>query len=59
MENNINPMLLTIEVPETGIVSVSGTTYSPDERERILDIIKGVSGITEIRGAIAVMPAGV
>jgi len=59
LENNINPMLLTIEVPETGVVSVSGTTYSPEERERILDIIKGVSGVTEIRGAIAIMPPGV
>ncbi len=59
MEQNINPLLLDIEVPEIGVVQISGTTYSPEEKERIVEIIKGVSDITEVRGEISVMPTAV
>ncbi len=59
MEHDINPLLLNIEVPESGIVHISGTTYAPDEKDRIVDIIKGVPGVSEIRGEISVMPSGV
>jgi len=59
MEQNINPLLLNIDVPDIGVVYISGTTYSPEEKERIVGIIKGVPGITEVRGDISVMPAGV
>jgi cytidylate kinase len=59
MEQNINPLLLYIDVPDIGVVDISGTTYSPEEKERIVGVIKGVPGITEVRGDISVMPSGV
>jgi len=58
MEQNINPLLLHIEVPEIGVVDISGTTYSLEEKERIADIIKEVPGIREVRGEVSVIPSG-
>lgn len=59
MEQNVNTILLTIDVPETGVVQIGGTTYSREERESIVRVIQGVSGVTEVRGEISIMPAGI
>ena len=59
LENDINPFLLNIEVPEKGVVHLSGATYSQDEKDSLIDIIKGVSGVSEVHNEVGVMPPGI
>jgi osmotically-inducible protein OsmY len=59
LKNNINPFLLTIEVPEKGVVYLSGAAHSQEEKDSLIDIIKGVSGVSEVRNEVGVMPAGI
>ena len=59
LENDINPFLLNIEVPEKGVVHLSGATHSQDEKDSLIDIIKGVSGVSEVHNEVGVMPSGI
>jgi cytidylate kinase len=57
--NDINPFLININVPEKGVVHLSGAAHSQDERDLLVDVIGQVSGISEVRNEVGVMPSGV
>jgi cytidylate kinase len=59
LENDINPFLLNIEVPEKGVVRLSGAANSQVEKDNLVDIIQRVSGISEVRNEVGVMPSGI
>jgi len=59
LENDINPFLLNIDVPEKGVVHLSGAAHSKDEKDSLVDIIQGVSGVSEVRSEVGVIQSGI
>ena len=53
---NINLNLLHIEVLENGITHISGFSYNEEEKSRIIDTVKEVPGVVEVRSEMAVSP---
>lgn len=45
-----------IEVPEKGVVQVSGYADTEEARARFLKVVKGVPGVTEVRSEVGVLP---
>jgi cytidylate kinase len=54
--NNVNLSLLYIEVPEKGVARISGFSYNEEEKNRIIDIMREVPGISDVRAELAVSP---
>jgi hypothetical protein len=48
-----------IEVPEKGVVHITGATHMQGAEERLLKVVKGVPGVTEVRSEVVVMPPGI
>jgi len=57
IENDINITLLHIEISEDGATEIRGYAYTTDERDRVLDVVKGLSEISESTVNITVMPS--
>lgn len=47
-----------IEVPEKGVVHITGIAHVEGAEERLLKVVKGVPGVTDIRSEVVVMPPG-
>ncbi len=47
-----------IEVPEKGVLHITGATHTQGAEERLLKVVKGVPGVTEVRSEVVVMPPG-
>lgn len=58
LKNNLNISMLHVEVPEKGLAYIRGWTYEQGIKERVLDVVKGVPEVSEVRSEIAVLPAG-
>jgi cytidylate kinase len=48
-----------IEVPEKGVVHITGATHMQRAEERLLKVVKGVPGVTKVRSEVVVMPPGI
>ena len=55
LKHNFSPLQFHIEVPEKGKALLTGWTRSAEARERLLQIVKGVQGVSEITSEIAVV----
>lgn len=58
LEHDINLTMLHIEVPEKGVVEVSGYTESEEHKELAMETIKGVKGVIKIKGDIVIFRYG-
>jgi cytidylate kinase len=47
-----------IEVPEKGVVHITGVTHVEGADERLLTVVKGVPGVTDVRSNVVVVPPG-
>jgi cytidylate kinase len=47
-----------IEVPEKGVVHITGATHMQGAEERLLKVVKSVPGVTEVRSEVVIMPPG-
>jgi osmotically-inducible protein OsmY len=61
LENEVSrdvfhPDILHIEVPEKGVVQITGFTHTQDAEERLLRVARGVPGVAEVRSEVAVVP---
>jgi len=45
-----------VEVPQNGVVQISGLSYSEEDKEALLDAVKAVKGVQEVRADVAVVP---
>jgi cytidylate kinase len=45
-----------VEVPEKGVVRISGVGFSEDEREDVLSLVKQVPGVTKVQSEIVIVP---
>ena len=57
-KNNINPTLMHIEVPETGLAVVRGISIARQMKERIISVVRSVPEITEVKSEISVIDQG-
>jgi hypothetical protein len=48
-----------IEVPEQGVVHITGVTHMEGIEDRLLKVVKGVPGVTKVRSEVVVMPPGI
>lgn len=55
---NLGRDSIHIEVPETGIAHISGFTYSEQHKNQLLQSVKSVPGISEVKFDVVVLPAG-
>ncbi|MBW1691465.1 MAG: cytidylate kinase family protein [Deltaproteobacteria bacterium] len=55
LKNNFSPLQFHVEVPEKGKALLTGWTRSVENRDRLLQIVKGVQGVSEITSEIAVV----
>ena len=56
VENDINLFLLNVDVPEKGVIQITGTVYTEEEKKRITDLTKEIAEISEVRSEVAVVP---
>ncbi len=55
VKHNFSPLQFHVEVPEKGKALLTGWTRSAEARDRLLQIVKGVKGVSEISSEIAVV----
>jgi cytidylate kinase len=63
LESNLSPEafrrdMLHIEVHEKGVVRITGVTHVEGADERLLTVVKGVPGVTDVRSNVVVVPPG-
>ena len=56
LKSGLNSPILDVEVPEKGVAEIRGWTYTGGEKERLLEIVKGVPGISEVRSNVYTVP---
>jgi len=57
-KHNLNISLLNVEVPEKGVAVIRGITYTEEDKQYAIKIVKTVSGISDVQSEISVMPYG-
>jgi len=57
LENNLSPAQFHVEVPEKGIARITGWTSSHDYKNVLLEVVKGVPGVSDIRSEVVVVPS--
>lgn len=58
LKNQINLQNLHVEVPEKGLVQISGWTDSEEIKKQLLDVVKGVPGVSEVQFKVGVVVTG-
>ncbi len=48
LENHFSHTTIVVEVQEKGSVHLAGGTRSEEEREQLLTVVKGVTGVSEV-----------
>jgi len=48
--------MFQIEVPEKGVVQITGVAYTQDAKERLLKVAQGIPGVTEVRSDVSIIP---
>jgi cytidylate kinase len=56
IKNDLSPHEFHIEVPEKGKALITGWTHSLEEKERVMEVVKGVPGVAEVKSDVAVIP---
>jgi osmotically-inducible protein OsmY len=56
INNDISTNEFHIEVPEKGVVQVTGVTYYEETKNRALRAINDISGVSEVISEVAVIP---
>jgi len=56
LKNDISLTEIFIEIPEKGVASIRGWSYTRDNKDKLLEIVKEVPGVTEVKSEIVVAP---
>jgi len=56
MRSNISTNAFHIEVPEKGVVKVTGWTQMQADEDRVLHVVQGVPGVTKVESEIKMAP---
>jgi osmotically-inducible protein OsmY len=55
LKNKIPLANLHLEVPEKGVARVTGVLHSEHLRDRLLEVVKVVPGVSEVKSEVTVM----
>ncbi len=56
IKNDFSPHEFHVEVSQKGVARVTGWTHSSDEKERVIEVVKGVPGVSDVEPEVAVVP---
>ena len=56
LENNFSPLEFHIEVPEKGVARITGWTHAQESKDRLLAVVKGVPGVSDVRSEVVILP---
>jgi len=56
LRDGISTTEFHIEVPEKGVARISGWTSSQEYKNRVLEVVKGVPGVSDVRSKVVVVP---
>ena len=56
LQHDIDLNYINIEVPESGIARISGIVFAQEEQLKIVEVAKGVTGISDVQAEISVSP---
>lgn len=54
LKNSISPLEFQIEIPENGVVQITGSLNPLESESNLLEVVKGVQGVKEVRSEIVV-----
>ncbi len=54
MKNSLNPLDFHVEVPEKGVVQITGSINPLESKDRLLEAVKAVPGVSDVRSDIVV-----
>lgn len=57
LQNNLSPLEFHIEVPEKGVAQITGWTSSQEYKNLLLEVVKGVPGVSDVRSQVVVVPS--
>jgi cytidylate kinase-like protein/BON domain-containing protein len=57
IENDLVVSMLNIQVPRKNAVEIRGYTHTRDDKDRVIEIVTGLSGVSEVNTDISVMPS--
>jgi len=58
LKNNFSPIYYHIEVPKKGLAQIRGFTYSEEEKRRLLNVVKQVSGVSTLEDEVDILRSG-
>lgn len=56
LELDLRPLGLKVTVPEKGVMHIAGIIHNPEDRQRIEDAAKSISGIKQVQMGVMLMP---
>ena len=56
LKNDIDLRYLNVEVVESGVARIGGIVFAKEDQLKIVEIAKGVAGISDVRAEITVTP---
>ena len=59
LKNDTSLTDIHIEVPEKGVAVIRGWTHTQENRDRLLEVVKEVPGVSEVKSDVAIIPSGV
>jgi cytidylate kinase len=54
MKNSLNPLDFQVEVPEKGVVQITGSINPLESKDRLLEAVKAVPGVSDVRSDIVI-----
>jgi cytidylate kinase len=58
IKNDISLTEIHIEIPQKGVALIHGWTYTQENRDQLLNVVKEVPGVSEVKSEVVVVPAG-
>ncbi len=58
LKNDISLTEIHIEIPEKGVALIRGWTHTRENKDLLLEVVKEVPGVSEVKSEVAVVPAG-
>ncbi len=56
LQNDLSFLDFYIEVPDKGVAQITGWTYTQESKDRLLEVVKGVPGVSDVKSEVVVLP---
>jgi len=55
VKNNFSPVDFQVDITEEGVTQITGWTHSKHEKDRLLKVVEGVPGVSDVRSNVFVV----